>query len=67
MRFLKVLIAALVLSSPALAQTGTVTNHAFALGKGLALPASRRFSAPLPSSRSARPRQIQSARPSAVT
>jgi hypothetical protein len=34
MRFLKVLIAALVLSSPALAQTGTVTNHAFALGKG---------------------------------
>jgi hypothetical protein len=34
MRFLKVLIAALVFSSPALAQTGTVTNHAFALGKG---------------------------------
>jgi hypothetical protein len=34
MRFLKVLSAALVLSSPALAQTGTVTNHAFALGKG---------------------------------
>jgi hypothetical protein len=34
MRFLKVLIAALVLSSPALAQTGTVTNHAFAIGKG---------------------------------
>jgi hypothetical protein len=34
MRFLKVLCAALVLSSPAFAQTGTVTNHAFALGKG---------------------------------
>jgi hypothetical protein len=34
MRFLKVLIAAFVFSSPALAQTGTVTNHAFALGKG---------------------------------
>jgi hypothetical protein len=34
MRFLKVLGVALVLWSPALAQTGTVTNHAFSIGKG---------------------------------
>jgi hypothetical protein len=34
MRFLKVLCAVLCLSSPALAQTGTATSHAFLIGKG---------------------------------
>jgi hypothetical protein len=34
MRFLKALVAASLLVSPAFAQTGTVTNHAFAIGTG---------------------------------
>jgi hypothetical protein len=34
MRFLKVLLTSLLLTSPAFGQTGTVTNHAFAIGAG---------------------------------
>src|SRR4051812_25849568 len=33
-KLLSILAAALLCASPALAQTGTVTNHAFSIGKG---------------------------------